>query len=105
MRRTLNKNALSRIFGNIVSNAIKYSDGDLQIVLQETGELVFSNHASALDEIQVGKMFDRFYTVETANKSTGLGLAIAKMLTEQMNGSIRAAYQDNILNIFIFFPK
>ncbi|MCO7120558.1 HAMP domain-containing histidine kinase [Ihubacter massiliensis] len=105
VRRTLNKNALSRIFGNIVSNAIKYSNGDLQIVLQETGELVFSNHASALDEIQVGKMFDRFYTVETANKSTGLGLAIAKMLTEQMNGSIRAVYQDNILSIFIFFPK
>ena len=105
VRRTLNKGALSRIFGNIISNAIKYSAGDLRIVLHETGELIFSNRAPALDEIQVGKMFDRFYTVETADKSTGLGLAIAKMLTEQMEGNIHAAYRDGTLCIFLLFPK
>ena len=55
----------------------KYSDGDLDIILSETGEIIFSNTASGLDEIQVGKLFHRFYTVETARKSTGLGLALS----------------------------
>ncbi|MGI6014793.1 MAG: sensor histidine kinase [Oscillospiraceae bacterium] len=100
----LNKNAVSRIFENIISNAIKYSDGDLCITLSEAGEVIFANHASQLDEIQVGKLFDRFYTVETAKKSTGLGLSIAKALTEQMNGSIQAEYQNGIVSIDLQFP-
>lgn len=105
IKRNLNKNALSRIFGNIISNAIKYSDGDLNITLHEDGEIVFSNSASRLDEIQVGKLFDRFYTVETAKKSTGLGLSIAKALTEQMNGNIKAKLSDGVIYIYVSFPQ
>lgn len=100
----LNKNALLRIFQNIISNAVKYSDGDLRIKLKDSGEIVFSNHAKGLDEVQVGRLFDRFYTVQTADKSTGLGLSIAKMLTQQMNGTITADYSDRSLNIRIKFP-
>lgn len=99
-----NKNALLRIFQNIISNAVKYSDGDLKIELKDSGEIIFSNHAKGLDEVQVGRLFDRFYTVQTADKSTGLGLSIAKMLTQQMNGSIYADYTENMLNIHIKFP-
>ena len=50
-------------------------------------EVTFSNMASGLDEIQVGRLFDRFYTVEAARKSTGLGLAISKTLVEEMKSS------------------
>lgn len=100
----LNKNNLSRIVGNIIGNAMKYSDGDLQITLSESSEMVFSNHASGLDEVQVGKLFDRFYTVHTARKSTGLGLSIARQLTEQMGGTIDASYRDGVLSIHLFFP-
>ena len=102
--RMLDRSALSRVFSNLISNVIKYSDGDLKIVLSENGEMAFSNMASGLDEIQVGRLFDRFYTVETARKSTGLGLAISKTLVEQMNGTISAAYKNGRLSICIFFP-
>lgn len=101
--RMLDRSALSRVFSNLISNVIKYSDGDLKIVLSENGEMAFSNMASGLDEIQVGRLFDRFYTVETARKSTGLGLAISKTLVEQMNGTISAAYENGRLRICIFF--
>lgn len=101
--RTLDKNALSRIFSNIISNAIKYSDGDLSISLHDNGEIIFSNHTSNMDEIQAGKLFNRFYTVENAEKSTGLGLSIAKVLTEKLNGSISAQYKNGILSISVCF--
>lgn len=102
--RILDRSALSRVFSNLISNAVKYSDGDLQIILSENGKISFSNMASGLDRLQVERLFDRFYTVEAARKSTGLGLAIAKTLVEQMGGTISAAYEHGRLSIRIFFP-
>lgn len=92
--RNLDASALARIFANLLNNAIKYSDGDLDIVLCENGEIIFANSAEGLDEVQTGRLFDRFYTLENAKKSTGLGLAIARTLVEQMNGTITAEYTD-----------
>ena len=103
--RTLNKTALLRVFSNILNNAIKYSDNDLKIVLLETGGIFFSNTARNLNDIQVGKLFNRFFTVETARNSTGLGLAISKTLVEQMRGTITAQYHDGTLSICIDFPE
>jgi hypothetical protein len=102
--RQLNRAALSRVFANLINNALKYSDGDLEISLSEAGEITFTNSASGLNEVQVGKLFDRFYTVETARKSTGLGLTIARTLVEQMNGTITVRYTEKKLSIRIRFP-
>lgn len=103
--RMLDRSALSRVFSNLISNAIKYSDGDLKIILSERGAVTFSNMASGLDEIQIGRLFDRFYTVEAARKSTGLGLAISKTLVEEMGGTISAKYENGRLSIHILFPE
>lgn len=101
--RNLDKTALSRVFANILSNVVKYSDGDLQIVLNNFGEITFSNTATVLDETQVAKLFDRFYTVENARTSTGLGLSIARNLVERMKGKISASYTNSRLVICIKF--
>ncbi len=90
---------------DILSNVIKYSDGDLEIILKETGEIIFINSTKMLDEIEVGKLFNRFFTLETAKKGTGLGLSIAKTLTEQMHGTISAQYIENKLYICLVFEK
>ena len=102
--RMLDPVTLPRVFSNLLHNAMKYSDGDLQITLTQDGEITFINQASSLNEVQVGRLFDRFYTVETARKSTGLGLAIARRLVGQMGGSISAEYKDGKLCIRILFP-
>lgn len=102
--RNLDRSALTRVFFNLLSNALKYSDGDLDITLSDAGEICFANTASGLDELQVGMLFDRFYTVEAARNSTGLGLAIARTLMERMNGTITADYKHSRLYIRIFFP-
>ncbi|MDO4322312.1 MAG: HAMP domain-containing sensor histidine kinase [Lachnospiraceae bacterium] len=104
VRRVLNAQAFSRILSNLISNALKYSDGDLRVILTEEGTLSFENHASRLDEVQVGNLFDRFYTVESGQNSTGLGLSIARTLTEELGGRIAAEYQEGILRIVLSFP-
>lgn len=103
--RSLDKSALSRIFGNIISNAVKYSDGDFSVTMTDAGEITFSNTASELSSVDVGKLFDRFYTVDSARKSTGLGLSIAKLLTERMGGFISADYKGNTLSITFSFKE
>lgn len=103
--RLLDRSALSRVFSNLLQNATRYSDGDLNVLLTAAGEIAFSNSAAALNEVQVGRLFDRFYTVEAARNSTGLGLSIARTLVEQMHGTIRANYESNKLYIRILFPK
>ena len=103
--RSIDKSALSRIFGNIISNAVKYSDGDFSVTMTDAGEITFSNTASHLSSVDVGKLFDRFYTVDSARKSTGLGLSIAKLLTERMCGCISADYKGNTLSITLSFEE
>lgn len=103
--RNLNKSSLSRIFFNLINNAVKYSDGDLEITLSDSGEIVFANTAKRLSSVQVERLFDRFYTVETARHSTGLGLSIARTLVEKMGGSISAEYNENILYIRLIFSE
>ena len=102
--RRLNRAALSRVFSNLLGNAVKYSDGDLEVELTADGTVTFSNAASGLDEVQVGRLFDRFYTVEAARHSTGLGLAIARTLVERMNGRISASYRNGRLCIRLELP-
>ena len=104
IERQLNREALGRVFSNILNNALKYSDGDLAITLRDDGDIIFSNTASGLNEVQVGKLFDRFFTVEAARNSNGLGLAISKTLVEQMGGTIQAKSEEGRLYICIYFP-
>ena len=102
--RNLNRAALSRVLGNLLTNALKYSGGDLDVALSPDGAITLSNAAPALDEVQVGRLFDRFYTVETGRSSTGLGLSIARALTERMGGTISARYGAGRLTLEVRFP-
>ena len=104
VERCLDPSALSRIFSNILGNALKYSSGDLTVCMDQEGTIVFTNAAAGLTTVTAGRLFDRFYTVQTGSSSTGLGLSIAKLLTERMNGSIGAEYRDGKLSITLRFP-
>lgn len=105
IERFLDPSAVSRIFSNIISNAMKYSDGDFSVQMDCDGKTVFSNTAQGLNAVDVGKLFDRFYTVESGRKSTGLGLSIAKLLTERMEGAIDSEYKNGRLYIIVVFPR
>ncbi|HIX92444.1 MAG TPA: HAMP domain-containing histidine kinase [Firmicutes bacterium] len=103
--RILDGGMLSRILSNLIGNALKYSDGDLSVELCDDGTISFSNRAAKLDNVRLERLFDRFYTVETAGRSTGLGLSIARILTERMGGRISAELSDSRLTIKLVFPE
>lgn len=104
-RFSLDPSALERVLENVLSNVLKYSAGDLRVTLDEAGQIEFSNFAPGLDPLSVEKMFDRYYTVNAAQNSTGLGLSIARRLTEQMGGRISAAYKEGRLSIQLDFSQ
>ena len=101
--RLLNENMLKRIFENIISNAIKYSENDFNIKLESNGMIEFSNKTNLLNTTSLEKIFDRYYTVKNAQKSNGIGLSIAKQLVELSGGKIKAKYENNYLIIEIRF--
>lgn len=102
--RKLDKTHIDRAISNVISNAIKYSDGDFDIKLTDDGTMIFSNKASGMTSVEAARLFDRFYTVETGRNSTGLGLSIARTFVEQMGGEIGAEYKDGRLLIKMSFP-
>lgn len=101
--KMINKISLVRIFENIISNVLKYSNGDFKVELKNDGTIIFSNKAPSLDTTTVQKIFDRYFTVENAKNSTGLGLSIAKQLVELNGGIINAKYVKGRLIISIKF--
>ena len=93
-----NRNSLIRIFENILSNVSKYSTGYFKVIMNESGTISFSNKDTSLDAKTVQKIFERYFSVENAKESTGIGLSIAKKLIELNNGSIKATYS----NVYYF---
>ena len=75
----------------------------VKLFYKKTGKVSFINKASKLDVTSVRKIFERYYTVETAEKNSGLGLSIAKQLVEINGGTIEAKYIKGKLYIVIFF--
>lgn len=103
--RQLDKAALSRVLGNILTNALKYSPGELAVALSPAGGLTFSNPAPGLDPVSAGQLFHRFYTVESSAQSTGLGLSIARELTQRLGGTISARWESGRLQVELTFPE
>lgn len=101
--RLLNENMLKRIFENIISNAIKYSERDFKVKMFDDGTIEFSNKTDKLDQVSLEKIFDRYYTVRNAKKSNGIGLSIAKQLVNLSDGKITAKYENGYLIIQVKF--
>lgn len=101
--KVINKNTIVRVFENVLSNVTKYSNGDFKVILDDDGKITFSNKATSLDATTVEKIFNRYYTVENAKKSTGIGLSIAKQLVELNDGTISSKYIKEHLIIEIKF--
>jgi two-component system sensor histidine kinase BaeS len=88
---------IARVLGNLIINALRYTENDGQITLQahthQNGVLLsVADTGSGIPPEDLPHIFDRFYRGDAARQSdngeSGLGLAIAKSLVEAHGGSI-----------------
>ena len=103
-----NYNMLMRIFDNLIGNALKHGKSNLKIKIStdEKIRIEFENKVECTD-IDVSRIFEEFYTVDTSRTkgSTGLGLAIAKQFTEMLGGKIKANISDDSFILILEFEK
>ncbi len=103
---TGNTVACKRIIENLITNAIRYSNDYVEIVIDGNGIFTVKNTTSELNNIDINMLFQKFYTVDTSrsNGNTGLGLYIVKELLNKIDGGIEEiSYKNNILTISIYF--
>nr|WP_238785710.1 HAMP domain-containing sensor histidine kinase [Staphylococcus xylosus]CZT31769.2 putative histidine kinase [Staphylococcus xylosus] len=96
--------AVTRVLENILSNAVKYSEGNVNIYLKEENTNVIvtiENNTSNLTQESVNQIFNRFYMADRSRLGygAGLGLSIAESFMEKMNGSIYAQLKNKKLSI------
>ena len=92
---------LKRLVGILMDNALKYCDdgGEISVSLHRGRRIVLKveNSYSAVGEIELHRLFDRFYRADKARKFTGgygVGLSMAKSIVENHKGSVTAYKKD-----------
>lgn len=104
-----NQEALSRIIQNLIKNVLEHGRREVRISLnrlEKEAVLICENQVEEGEEIDVDKVFVQFYKADTARShaSAGLGLAIAKGLTERMRGELSAGLEDGWFRLTARFP-
>ncbi|HEY1977385.1 MAG TPA: HAMP domain-containing sensor histidine kinase [Candidatus Baltobacteraceae bacterium] len=83
---------LGYIINNLVDNALKYTDGPVDVNVSSEGDAVIVDVADTgpgMTPADAAHVFDRFYRVGRRGvEGTGLGLSIAKRAAERARGSI-----------------
>ncbi|MDE5824682.1 MAG: HAMP domain-containing histidine kinase [Lachnospiraceae bacterium] len=102
------RNALVRIIENLIKNALVHGTGEYHFSLRtHDGQVCLrvSNRTDHIEQKDLDRIFDRFYTTDTSrtHKTTGLGLAIVKQFAERMNGEVSASLQGDIFMVDIVF--
>ena len=92
---------LHRLVGILMDNAIKYcdQDGDISVTLRRGRRVMLTveNTYAAVDDLELNRLFDRFYRADKARKFTGgygVGLSMAKAIAEKHKGEITAYKKD-----------
>lgn len=105
---------IGRVFENLISNAIKYSEGnssvDIGIVDEGTHTIIsFSNYAKNISGEEKEKLFERFYRGDKSRNSetggAGLGLSIAKSIINLHQGEIWLEVQEDVFTVYIKLPN
>ena len=95
--------ALYRVYSNIISNALKYGEGEFKVEMDEKGNTIFSNLAPNMDSVEANKLLDRYYTISDAKASSGIGLSISKEILQEMGGELKVKLENQRLYISIIY--
>ncbi|EHO50042.1 sensor histidine kinase [Lentilactobacillus kisonensis] len=102
------KTLLERVFQNLISNLLKYADGQVVISLQEKDathfQITFKNQ-TARPLLANRQSPNRFVTedVTQTNQSVGLGLDIVRSLITTLGGRFRIQHEDGYFVVMLTF--
>jgi DNA-binding response OmpR family regulator/two-component sensor histidine kinase len=106
----VDKNKMSSVINNLISNAIKYGEegGSIKIFVKSNEENIkikFSDNGLGVPEKQQKQIFTRFTRGDNVNHSgisgSGIGLMLAKRIVELHQGKISLQSKENIGSTFI----
>lgn len=104
---------LSRVFNNLIKNAISYSKEESEIVInlkKDNNNVIVEviNKGKQISKEKLSKIFEKFYRLDSARTSrtggSGLGLAIAKDIVELHNGTIIAESNEEETTFRVTLP-
>ena len=105
---------LSRVFDNLIRNAVNYSYAGTKIYLAmhlygENGvEICVKNHGKTIQPEKLVHIFEQFYRVDSSRASVtggaGLGLAIAREIVELHGGTIQAESENESILFKVRLP-
>ncbi|MEQ8154294.1 MAG: ATP-binding protein [Clostridiaceae bacterium] len=89
----VDKEKLSWVFNNLISNAIKYSSDGKEILINLFADknyitITVEDYGMGIEESDIEKIFDKFYKCNDFSDGTGLGLPLSKQIVELHNGTI-----------------
>lgn len=107
-----NEEYMRRILQTLIENAAKYegTGGSIRVTLSAShGKAIFqvTNQTALISKEDLPYIFERFYRTDKSRRASGhgLGLAIAKRMTELMNGKLEAASEEGRRTAFsAIFP-
>lgn len=113
MNVKLDPDKMSRVFGNLLRNAIFYSYSNTEIIIaayeiQGTVEIDFQNRGETLTNDQISKIFKKFGRLDSARNShtdgAGLGLSIVEEIVQLHGGKIEVESHNEIIIFKISLP-
>ena len=102
--------ALTRIFSNVVYNALVHGEGNYQIIaaIEEAQTVItIKNASSSIQQEDIPHLFDRFYTTDQSRtkKTTGLGLSLpCKTVSLQFKSCFPLSIPKGLLRRLFFHP-
>ena len=110
---TADAEKLARVFNNLMKNAIAYSERGSVITVEGTADeatarIAISDHGRTIPARKLDMLFDKFYRLDSSRSSSdggaGLGLSIARQITEAHGGSIAASSADGVTTFTVTLP-
>lgn len=103
------KGDLTRIIDNLIRNAYLHGENYFKVSMNLSLDALvfrFTNQVSGIENIDIHQIFDRLYKADVARSksSTGLGLAIAKELAEEMNYNLEAETVGEAISFVLTIP-
>lgn len=102
----VDKEAITKVLSNLLTNANKYTESMIEVRFQEQPEqqtfsIQVKDNGKGMNEEELSKIFKPFYQASENKPGTGIGLSIVKGIVEAHHGKVEVTSQPGMGSAFI----